>query len=191
MVWDRNDLIRNSLQELVGTSNQLSQNLKSKRKLVINSLHTLRMSIKRFLDEGKFLFYLSFTRGYIIFQGDLLLQIPEGAILARTDVVGLYPSIPNKTGLKALIPHCFGTVTLMMFFIWTHGKEKFASFINLLNNYDPNIKLTHEPNKEHIPILDLNMNLSGNKLSTNLYIKSTDRHQYLHYTSSHTEYTKS
>ena len=34
------------------------------------------------------------------------------------------------------------------------------------------------------------MNLSGNKLSTDLYIKPTDRHQYLHYTSSHPEHTK-
>ena len=34
------------------------------------------------------------------------------------------------------------------------------------------------------------MNLSGNELSTDLYIKPTDRHQYLHYTSSHPEHTK-
>ena len=34
------------------------------------------------------------------------------------------------------------------------------------------------------------MSLSGNKLSTDLYIKPTDRHQYLHYTSTHPEYTK-
>ena len=34
------------------------------------------------------------------------------------------------------------------------------------------------------------MKLSGNRLSTNLYVKSTDRHQYLHYTSSHPEHTK-
>ena len=33
------------------------------------------------------------------------------------------------------------------------------------------------------------MSLSGNKLSTDLYIKPTDRYQYLHYTSSHPEHT--
>ena len=26
------------------------------------------------------------------------------------------------------------------FFIWTHGEEKPASFLNVLNNYHPNIK---------------------------------------------------
>ena len=41
-----------------------------------------------------------------------------------------------------------------------------------------------------IQFLDLNVKLSGNKLSTDLCIKSTDRHQYLHYTSSHPEHTK-
>ena len=33
------------------------------------------------------------------------------------------------------------------------------------------------------------MKLSENNLSTDLHIKSTDRHQYLHYTSSHTGHT--
>ena len=51
-------------------------------------------------------------------------------------------------------------------------------------------KFTRESNKENIPFLDLNVNLSGNKLSTDLYIKSNDRHQYLHYTSSHPGHTK-
>ena len=75
-----------------------------------------------------------------------------------------------------------------VFFIWTHGEEKLALFLNDLNNYRPNI--THETNKEHIPFLDLNVKLSENKLSTDLYVKSTDRHQYLYYTSLHSEHTK-
>ena len=77
-----------------------------------------------------------------------------------------------------------------MFFIWTHGEEKPASFIDDLNSHHPNIKFTHESNKQHIPFLDLNVNLSGNKLSTDVYIKPADRHQYLHYTFSHPEHTK-
>ena len=76
------------------------------------------------------------------------------------------------------------------FFIWTHGEEKLAIFLNDLNNYHPNIKFTIESNKDHIPILYLSVKLSCNKLSTDLYVKSTDRHQYLHYTSSHPEHTK-
>ena len=43
------------------------------------------------------------------------------------------------------------------------------------NNFTPNLRFTNE---------------SERKLTTTLHIKSTDRHQYLHYTSSHQEYTK-
>ena len=52
------------------------------------------------------------------------------------------------------------------------------------------MKFSHESNKEQITFLDLNLKLSGNNLSTDLYIKSADRHQCLHYTSSHPEHTK-
>ena len=68
VIWDRNDYIleaekqlcdanvykdvsfnENDLQELVGTSNQFFQTSNLKEKLVINSLNTLRMSIKKSL----------------------------------------------------------------------------------------------------------------------------------------------
>ena len=322
VVWDRNDYIleaekqlsdanvykdvffnEKNLQKFVGTSNQLFQNLKSKEKLVINNLNTLRMSMKIFNlkklyllpkihkrlhnvpgrpvisncgrpteKASEFLDYhlkpiIQRGKSYIKDSGDFINKIksvqniPEGAILVTADVVGLYPSIPHEAGLKALkealdnrenkqIPtenllkmaefalknnyfECNGKVRKQLsgtaigikfapmyasifmdklvgdflksqeltpwlwyryiddvFFIWSHGEEKLASFIDDLNSYHPNIKLTHESNKQHISFLDLNVNLSGNKLSTDLYIKPTDRRQYLHYTSSHPEHTK-
>ena len=61
------------------------------------------------------------------------------------------------------------------FFIWTHGEGKLTSSLNVLNNYHPDINCTNEPHKEHISSLDLNVKLSENKLSTDLYFKSTDR----------------
>ena len=78
-----------------------------------------------------------------------------------------------------------------VFFIWTHREEKLASFLNVLNNHHPNIKFTNKSYKEHIPFSDLNMGLSENKLSVDdLHIKSTERHPYLCYSSSHVEQTK-
>ena len=58
-----------------------------------------------------------------------------------------------------------------VFFIWTHGKEKLKEFLKDFNNYHPNIKFTHEFNKENIPFLDLKMSLSGCLLTTDLHIK--------------------
>ena len=75
-----------------------------------------------------------------------------------------------------------------VFFIWTHGKEKLSLFLEDLNKFHPNIK--HETNKESIHFLDLNVRLSDGNISTDLYVKPTDRHRFLYYTSSHTDHTK-
>ena len=75
-------------------------------------------------------------------------------------------------------------------FIWTHGKEKLEEFLKDFNNYHPNIKLTHEFNKENIPFLGFKVSLSRGQLTTGLHIKSTGKHQYLHYTSAHPYHTK-
>ena len=36
------------------------------------------------------------------------------------------------------------------FFIWTHGQRELEKFFNDFNNYHPNIKFTHEFDKERI-----------------------------------------
>ena len=59
------------------------------------------------------------------------------------------------------------------------------------NNYQPNKKFTYGSNKENITFLDLNVSLSGNKLSVDFHTKSTDKHQYLHYISVHPAHSKS
>ena len=46
-------------------------------------------------------------------------------------------------------------------FIWTSGKEKLEEFLKDFNNYYPNIKLTHEFNKESILFLNIKGSLSG------------------------------
>ena len=58
------------------------------------------------------------------------------------------------------------------------------------NNFNPNIKFTYEFSEASINFLDLNVKLSDGKLQTSLYVKPTDRHQYLHFRSSHPKHTK-
>ena len=58
------------------------------------------------------------------------------------------------------------------------------------NKYPPNIKFTYESNKESITFLELDVSLSGNKLTMDLHTKSADKHQYMHYTSDHPADTK-
>ena len=77
-----------------------------------------------------------------------------------------------------------------MFFICTYGEEKLQFFLTDLNNYNPHIKFTYEFNKEHISFLNLNVSFCDGKLTTDLHIKPTDRHQSLHWTSAHPNHTK-
>ena len=44
--------------------------------------------------------------------------------------------------------------------------------------------------KKSIAFLDLNVALNNGRLESNVHVKPTDRHQYLHYSSSHPEHTK-
>ena len=48
----------------------------------------------------------------------------------------------------------------------------------------------HETSRESIAFLDLKGSVKNSKIITDLYAKSTDHHQYLHYLSAHSNHTK-
>ena len=77
-----------------------------------------------------------------------------------------------------------------IFFIWTDSEENLNKFLNDLNEFHPNLRFTYEKSKEKINFLDLVIKLADGKIVTDLYCKSTDTHQYLHYDSCHTEHIK-
>ena len=77
-----------------------------------------------------------------------------------------------------------------IFFICTYGKEELEKFMEKFNNFTPNLRFTYKSSEKNISFPDLIITASQRKLKTTLHIKSTDRHQYLHYTSSHSEHTK-
>ena len=77
-----------------------------------------------------------------------------------------------------------------IFFVWTHGEQELERFLEDLNNFTPNLSFTHKSSKNCIPFLDLKVKLIDGKLETDLYMKPTDRHQYVHDLSSHPEHTK-
>ena len=69
-------------------------------------------------------------------------------------------------------------------------KKKLKVFLEDLNKFHPNLKFTSVSSEENVAFLDLKVKLKQGKIETDLHVKSTDRHQYLHYTSSHSERTK-
>ena len=135
-----------------------------------------------------------FKNNYFEFNGEVKHQILRAVIgtrFAPTDAFIVIDIIEtNFLDTQEFKPLVWFRYIDDVFFIWTHGKEKLGEFLKDFNNYHPNIKFTHEFNKENITFLDLKVSLSGDQLSTDLHIKSTDKHQYLHYTSAHPEHTK-
>lgn len=61
---------------------------------------------------------------------------------------------------------------------------------NILNDLDPDIKFTLEKNSTEIPFLDVLVKKKNDKISTDIFYKSTDTHQYLHFGSSHPRHIK-
>ena len=77
-----------------------------------------------------------------------------------------------------------------IFLLWTHGEEKLNDLITYLNNLHPTIKFTSSFSYNEIPFLDVKVMLLNGRLETELYVKPTDKHQYLLKSSCHPSHTK-
>lgn len=76
------------------------------------------------------------------------------------------------------------------FIIWNKGDLELHMLNNILNDLDPDIKFTLEKNSTEIPFLDVLVKKENDKISTDIFYKSTDTHQYLHFGSSHPRHIK-
>ena len=115
-------------------------------------------------------------------------SVPENAILVTADVVDEVEQKILETQSKK--PLIWLRYIDDIFFIWTHGEQELERFLKDLNNFTPNLSFTYEASKNCIPFLDLKVKLIDGKLETDLYMKPTDCHQYLHYLSSHPQHSK-
>ena len=74
--------------------------------------------------------------------------------------------------------------------IWQHGEETLKVFLKALNSCHPTIEFTPEYSLDKVNSLDVEVIRSGNKLLTDLYVKSKDTHQYLEFSSCHVYHSK-
>ena len=72
-----------------------------------------------------------------------------------------------------------------IFFIWPHGHSTLKDFHHFVNSFHHSIKFTFEISTSEIPFLDVLVKLRSNSISTSVFYKPTDNHQYLHFSSSH------
>ena len=69
------------------------------------------------------------------------------------------------------------------------GKKASQSLLTILIDFILILNL-HEFSEKSVTFLDLNFNLSNGSITTDLHIKSTDRHLHLHFSSAHPDHTK-
>ena len=87
-----------------------------------------------------------------------------------------------KTTWKRFLDDCF--------IIWKETNLPLETFCTLLNDLDPDINFTMEESQHKISFLDILITHQGEKLSTDIFYKPTDTHQYLHFPSCHPRHTK-
>jgi hypothetical protein len=78
-----------------------------------------------------------------------------------------------------------------IFFVWTHGPDALKAFLENMNRFNENIKLTHTVSHDSVNYLDMTISKSTDgSLATALYRKPTDTPAYLDFYSEHPKHTK-
>ena len=68
---------------------------------------------------------------------------------------------------------------------WTHGDKELDEFLEHVNSIHPSIKFTHEVSKTKMSFFDTTTTVKEGNITTDLYSKPTDKHQYLSPNSCH------
>ena len=77
-----------------------------------------------------------------------------------------------------------------IFGLFKGSNEELTHYVQYLNNSHDTIKFTMETSESHIPFLDTLVYTHNSKIKTKLYIKPTDKKQYLHFNSEHVQHVK-
>ena len=72
-----------------------------------------------------------------------------------------------------------------IFCLWQHGRTELDKFITHLNGVHDSIKFTADISEESINFLDTTVLIKNRELETTLYVKPTDRNNYLPFNSAH------
>lgn len=158
-----------------------------------------RFTLDFILDSVKFIL----ENNTFYFNGTNYIQIKGTAMGTKfaptyaTLVMGyleqkLYQNIEEKYGIDIAryIETSWFRFLDDCFIIWTESADLLEEFTTILNNLHPSIKFTRETNKEKIPFLDILVKVTNGTISTNIYYKETDTHQYLNFKSCHPTHTK-
>ena len=77
-----------------------------------------------------------------------------------------------------------------IFCVWQHGKSELDNFTEHLNNAHRSIKFTTEKSNTSVNFLDTTVTIRDKELTSSLYVKPTDRNNYLPFDSAHPYHCK-
>ena len=105
-------------------------------------------------------------------------------------IVPVGETINSYLKTQSIIPWVWKRFIGDIFFMWTGSGENLERFLKELNGFHPSIKFTFEKSKMKVNFLDVVIKIKNGRLSTDLYSKPVDSHQYFHYNSFHTKQIK-
>jgi len=78
-----------------------------------------------------------------------------------------------------------------VFMVWPHSEESLSDFVTYLNSINSSIQFTYRCSRSNIDFLDILVSKDSRGIvSTDLFIKETDTHQFLHNDSCHPGHVK-
>ena len=80
------------------------------------------------------------------------------------------------------------TLPRLLFYFGEQVKGR--TFHNILNTLHPSIQFTTETSESNLPFLDIHIKVCNSKVTTDIFYKKTDTHQYLNFLSCHPPHTK-
>ena len=160
-------------------------------KAVSNALYKHRTSRRLKPSNASLLGLLKLvlTKNNFVFNGNNYLQVQGTAMGTR-----LAPSFANLymghfedefVYPYNPAPSLFLRYIDDIFLIWEHGPTSLQRFIDHINSCVPSIQFTSTISVHQVSFLDTWIRLADGRISTDLYVKPTDAHNYLRFNSAH------
>ena len=87
---------------------------------------------------------------------------------------------------RSLVPSIWLRFLNDIFMVWDHSIKSLHSFIDAHNSFHPSIKFTYNISTKNVNFLDVTVSkFKDLEFVTNVYVKSTNVHQYVEYSSCH------
>ena len=139
---------------------------------------------------GKLILFV-LTYNYLTFNENFYLQImgtAMGTVMAPSFANIFMAYLEEKMlNLAPIKPFLYKRFLDDIFIIWTSGKENFEKFKDHCNSFDKDIKFewTEMDKDGKLSFLDVELTLINGEISTRIFSKACDRHQYILPSSAH------